>query len=150
MIEWYKSKDLSIFFDREPFVTMRVITPSMTKAEVKSAKKYPFKNHATLKVTLFNHKKSKKYEFNIPSNYCWDGASIPKAFWRLIGAKTDNEFLIPSLIHDVLCENHHYVDNDRLFATDVFIALLEIDKVPSWKRFLMKYSVNSFQIFCGW
>lgn len=71
-------------------------------------------------------------------------------FWRLIGAKTDSKFLIPSLIHDVLCENHSYIDNDREFSTKVFNALLIVSGVNKFNRFLMKNSVNFYQLFCKW
>lgn len=150
MIEWYKDNKLTIFFDIEPLVKMRYALPSMTALEKESISRYPFKNVKTLKVTLFDHKKKKKYEFTIPSDYCWDGASIPRLFWRLIGAKTDSRFLIPSLIHDVLCENHHYVKNDRYFADKVFERLLFVSGVPAFNRWLMFHSVDNFQKFCGW
>ena len=39
MIEWYKSKDLGIFFSENPQVAIRYILPSMTEKEVKSIKK---------------------------------------------------------------------------------------------------------------
>ena len=75
---------------------------------------------------------------------------IPKFFHRVIGANTDNSFLIAALIHDVLCENHHYVNNDREFSSKVFNALLEVSEVNPFKRFLMKHSVDIFQRFQGW
>ena len=55
-----------------------------------------------------------------------------------------------SLIHDVLCEHHEYVDNDRAFSSKVFDALLEAGEVKPFKRFLMKNSVDLFQRFCDW
>ena len=95
-------------------------------------------------------KKNKEYEFKIPQGYCFDGATVPRFFWRIIGPNTDNKFLIAALIHDVLCENHSYINNDRKFSTQVFNALLEASEVYPIKRFFMKNSVNLFQIFCNW
>lgn len=150
-IEWYKSDKLSIFFSNAPHVCVRYPFPSSTESEKKSIKKYPFICKTKLDVKLFDHIKEKSYGFTIPKGYCYDGASIPRMFWRLIGAPTDNEFLIPALIHDVLCENHRYVDNDREFSTEVFNALLEVSEVGKFKRILMKNSVNIFQkLFCDW
>ena len=91
------------------------------------------------------------YNFSIPKGYCYDGASIPRLFWRVIGSNTDNRFLIPALVHDVLCEHHEYVDNDRKFSSNVFNALLEASEVCPMKRFFMKNSVDVFQkLFCKW
>ena len=150
MIEWFKSDKLSIFFSDIPHVCVRYFLPTHTEQEKKSIKKYPFICKTTLDVKLFDNKKQKTYGFQIPKGYCYDGASIPKFFHRIIGANTDNSFLIPALIHDVLCEHHEYIDNDREFSSEVFNALLEVSEVGKIKRFLMKNSVNFYQKFCGW
>lgn len=150
MISWYQDGNIGIFFDKQPVVKMRYALPSMTTLEKNSINKFPFENKAELKVALFDARKFKKYEFTIRKNYCWDGATIPRVFWRLIGSKTEPEFLIPSMIHDVLCENHSYVNNDRYFADKVFERLLYVAGVPAFKRWLMFHSVDNFQKFCGW
>lgn len=150
MIEWCTNKFVTVFFDDTPRIRIRYILPSTTKDLKKSIKKYPFMNKKLLFVNLFDKKKKKNYEFEIPKGYCFDGASVPRFFWRIIGANTDNKFIIAALVHDVLCENHHYVDNDRKFSSNVFNALLEASEVPSFKRFLMKNSVDFYQRFCNW
>lgn len=150
-IKWYDDDKLSIYFSTMPCVAVRYITPSSTTEEKQSIQRFPFINKRELRVQLHDKKKSKIYNFAIPKSYCYDGASIPRIFWRLIGANTDNAFLIPALIHDVLCENHNYIDNDRAFSTDVFNALLSVEDVGKCKRFLMKNSVACFQtLFAGW
>lgn len=150
MKKWYSNECVGIFFDDNPLVGIRYYIPSMSVAERKMIEKYPFINRRTLKVRLIDYKKDKIYEFVIPKGYCYDGASIPRFFWRIIGAKTDNRFLISALVHDVLCENHRYVDYDRNFSTEVFNALLESSQVPALKRFFMTKSVNFYQFFCKW
>ena len=151
MLEWYSDKNLGIFFDDIPKVGIRYILATSKNDDKKLIKKYPFINRRNLKVELRDYKKDKIYNFEIPKGYCYDGASVPRFFWRVIGANTDNRFLIPALIHDVLCENHHYVDNDRKFSTKVFNALLKVSEVYPFKRFLMKNSVDIFQkVFCKW
>ena len=149
MIEWYKSDKLSIFFNKMPHVGVRCILPSHTKEEKKSIKKFPFINRDSLEVKLFDHIKQCSYGFTIPKGYCYDGATIPRIFWLLIGSNTDNAFLIPALIHDVLCEHHEYIMNDREFSTEVFNALLEVSEIGKFKRFLMRNSVDIFQAFFG-
>lgn len=148
MIEWYDDKNLRICFSDVPHVCVRYILPTHTKAEKKSIEKYPFICKTELKVELTDNRTGKTYNFTIPKGYCYDGASIPRAFWRIVGAPTDNHFLIAALVHDVLCENHHYVDNDRAFSTNVFNALLKSSDVGCIRRFLMKNSVACFQTVC--
>ena len=150
MKEWYSNKDVGVFFDDIPHVGIRYFVPNMSEEDKKLIEKYPFVNKTALKVRLTDYKKYKTYNFEIPKGYCYDGASIPKLFWRVIGSNTDNRFLVAALIHDVLCENHNYIDNDKNFSTEVFNALLEASRVNAFKRFWMKHSVNIFQTFCGW
>lgn len=150
MLEWYSNRDVTIFFDDIPRVGIRYILPSTSIEIKKSIKKYPFINKKRLLVLLKDLIKRKEYKFEIPKYYCYDGASVPRFFWRIIGSNTDNKFLIAALIHDVLCENHHYIDNDRAFSTKVFNALLEASDVNCIKRFFMKNSVDFYQRFCDW
>ena len=150
MLEYYSNKKVGIFFSENPHISIRYYIPSMTEEERKSIEKYPFINKKNLQVRLVDYKKDKTYNFEIPKGYCYDGASIPRLFWRIIGSNTDNRFLIPALIHDILCENHSFIDNDRKFSTEVFNALLEASEVNAFKRFLMKNSVDCFQKTQKW
>lgn len=150
MTSWYQDKNIGIFFDKLPIVKMRYALPSMTTLEKNSINKFPFENKVALEVTLCDYKRHMEYNFSIRKDYCWDGATIPRLFWRLIGSKTESKFLIPSMIHDVLCENHSYVNNDRYFADRVFERLLYVSGVPAFNRWLMFHSVDNFQKFCGW
>ncbi len=150
MIEWYKDCELEIYFDIVPCVLMRYAKPSDSKDVKKEMAKKPFISKKALNVLLVDWINDKRYEFEIKKDYCWDGATIPRMFWRLIGPKTDSRFLIPSLVHDVLCENHNYVDNDRYFSTKVFERLLYVSGVNPFNRWLMFHSVDNFQKFCSW
>ena len=149
-IKWFEDDELSIEFSENPHVCIRYILPSATELEKQSIKKYPFINKRTLDVRLYDKEKEELYEFTIPKGYCYDGASVPRFFHRVIGANTDNKFLIAALVHDVLCENHNYINNDRSFLSKVFNALLEVSDVNPLKRWLMKNSVDLFQRFCDW
>lgn len=150
-ITWYDDEELTIEFSSMPHVCVRYVAPTATCDEIISVKQYPFICKTELKVTIIDKIKEKIYSFTIPKSYCYDGASIPRLFWRVIGSNTDNSFLIAALIHDVLCENHNYIDNDRALSTRVFNALLTESKVNPIKRFLMKNCVAAFQtLFCGW
>lgn len=150
MLEWYRDENIVIEFDRVPHVSMRYALPSMTAKEKQSIAKYPFINKHNLDVHIYDITEDIHYDFTIAKDYCWDGASIPRIFWRLIGAKTDSKFLIPSLIHDVLCENHQYVKNNRYLADRIFERLLYVSGVPALSRWLMFHSVDNYQKFCKW
>lgn len=150
MKKWCENKNVIVYFSEAPYVSIRYVLPSMTDQEIKSIKKYPFINKKTVTVRLEDKIKDRIYEFDIHKNYCYDGASIPRFFQRIIGAPTDNSFLIAALVHDILCENHQYVMNDRQFSSEVFNVLLESSDVGKIKRFLMKNSVDFYQRFCHW
>ena len=150
MIRWYEDEDTGVFFSEVPDVKMRYPTPASSKEEIKEINKKPFINRKDLKVILWDYTIGECYKFTIPEGYTWDGASIPRLLWRLIGTKTDPRFLIPSMIHDVLCENHKYVDNDRYFSTTVFERMLVVSEVNPLARWTIKHSVDNFQKFCGW
>lgn len=147
MYKWTENDKVIVYFDDTPHVSIRYVVPSMTDAEIKAVKKYPFINKKKITVRLIDRVKGRTYQFDIPKGYCYDGASIPRFFQRVIGAPTDNSFLISSLCHDILCENPQYIDYDRQFSTEVFNVLLESSKVCKIKRFLMKHSVNIYQSF---
>lgn len=148
-IDWACDEYVLIAFDREPIVQVRVIKPDMSTLEKKSIAKYPFVCKKPLRVLIYDNKKHKQYNFVIKESYCYDGASIPRFFWRLIGANTAAEFLIPSLIHDVLCENHQYIDNDRELSSKVFRALLIASGVGKIKAQIMFLAVNEYQKVMG-
>lgn len=149
-MEWYKGKRVGVYFDNAPKISIRYCLPSMTEQEKQSVKKYPFITKSDLKVHIFYFEKNKQYEFIIPKGYCFDGASIPRYFWRIIGSNTDNTFLVAALVHDYLCEHHNIIENDRYLSTLVFNDLLTVGGVPAFKRWLMKHSVDNYQKFCGW
>lgn len=149
-IQWYEDDYIGIYFSTAPHVDMRYAAPYMTDEEKNEIEKKPFINKKELQVILMDYDTANRYEFTIHENYKWDGASIPRLFWRLIGAKTDSRFLIPSMIHDVLCENHDYVNNDRYFADKVFERLLYVSGVPAFSRWLMFHTVDNYQKLCNW
>lgn len=147
MLTWYEDEELKIEFDRIPNVTVCYPLPCYSKERKKEIIEKPFLNKSDLVVSITYLEK--EHVFCIPKGYTWDGATIPRMFWRLIGPKTSPEFLIPSMIHDVLCENHNYIDNDRYLSTIVLERLLYVSDVGFLKRWMMKHSVDNFQKIKG-
>ncbi len=151
MTTWINNNELKIDFESEPLIGIRYFLPSMTNEEKKSIKKYPFINKTLLNVSVTDKIKNRFYNFTIPEGYCFDGASVPRFFWRIIGSNTDNKFLVAAMVHDYMCENHECINFDRALSTKIFDSLLSFSQVGKVKRFFMKNSVDIFQkFFCKW
>ena len=151
-ITWYEDNKLAILFSDVPHVCVRYILPSMTILERQSIKKFPFLCKTKLDVIIFDYKKDKKYTFTIPKDYCYDGMTIPRFAWTLIGvSKENNGGLISSLLHDYLTEHKDIINYDKALSTNVFNALLKVGEINSIRRFVMKNSVACYQtLFCKW
>ena len=63
MLEWYKDKEIGIYFSEKPRVAVRYALPSMTKAQKTAINKYPFENNGHLNVELQDYKKNVKNYF---------------------------------------------------------------------------------------
>ncbi len=149
MIIWYEDKKIKIEFDKIPKTTMLFPLPDMTKQEKNDIKDNPFVNLENLSVIIEDKRKYKKYSFVIEEGYRWDGATIPRLFWRLIGSKTEPEFQVASMLHDKLCENHSFINNDRYLSTLVLIGCMKCADVCPLKRWLVKHSVDNYQKIMG-
>ena len=147
MIEWYQDDEVTVFFDRKPNIRMRVLTPILSSKEKRSIEKYPLQLVNSLKVTLVNRYKHEAYEFVIPAKFCYDGASIPKPLWSVIGSNTDVKFAVSALIHDVICQHHEYVKHNRQFSSKVFRGLLLQAGVSKLKANIMYKAVDLYQSF---
>lgn len=150
-IVWQDDMTCRVGFSEIPDIGNKEINKAvMSKDEIKKAKNKPLFVKNDVMVCLVDKCKNKTYVFTIEKGYDYDGASINRILWRVIGSKENIEFKIAALIHDKLCENHYYVNNDRYFADRVFEKLLEVGDVGDFRRWLMFHSVDNFQKFCGW
>ena len=150
-IEWYSNKNYRIAFSDIPDIRNKQINKLvMPKDEIENAKKKPLFLANDLDIYLEDINKKKIYTFKILKGYDYDGASIARFLWRIIGSKENIEYKVASLIHDILCENHYLVDNDRYFADKIFETLLEVADVGKFRRWLMFHTVDNYQKFCGW
>ena len=104
-----KEKVLSVSFNNNPDVRIRVIKNDDTSENIKNKKKYPFELYNSVLVVVKTTKRM--FEFTIFNGYTWNGADIPRFFWRIIGSRTDNDFLIASMLHDYLLELMHNIRN---------------------------------------
>lgn len=149
---WYKDDEIEIDFNIIPCTTMLFPLPSMSKQEKKEITDKPFLNKKPLFVTILDKRKAEQveYKFWIEKGYRWNGADIPRIFWRLIGSMTEPEFQIPSLLHDYVTSYKEAINNDRKLSSLIFRALLLSAGTKKFKANIMFMAVDNFQRFCHW
>jgi len=76
----------------------------------------------------------------------WDGASIPRWAWSIIGHPLEQRFRWPSYWHDRLCESS-CTWADRRLADAVLLVLLEEAGVGYWRRTAMWLAVRAYAWF---
>ena len=105
IILWYEDDDMQICFSCRPKVVERFIDPYQTKEEQESILKKPYKNLKDLEIYVWDENTEQSYTFTIPKGYEFDGASIPRVFWRIVGANTDNRFIVAAMVHDFVAKS---------------------------------------------
>ena len=88
----------------------------------------------------------KNYVIRIGKNYNWNGANIPKVFWRIVGSQYNPEFLPASMVHDFCCENKDIIDKHGVqVSSDIFRDILILYGVKPLKAKTMAAAVRCFQ-----
>jgi hypothetical protein len=83
-------------------------------------------------------------EVSIPALWRWDGASIPRPLWWIIGRPKDPRFALASLVHDWICEEAE-TRPQRVFGDAVFLWLLRDAGVPAWRHYAMFLAVTMYR-----
>lgn len=150
LVEWCDNKLLKIVSNIYPDCDVKTPGLNMSKAELKALRKKPYVNNADVAFTVYY--KNEQYVLMFKKGYEWDGASIPFGLRWIVGAKGSPEFLIPSMVHDKLCENHAFVKYNRRLSSLIFKELLKACGVSSFKAKLMFIGVDNYQKLphCGW
>lgn len=156
-----KEKILSVSFDAIPDVRVRVINIDDVQEIIKSKKKYPFELFNSLLVRISTTQRN--FEFTIFNGYTWNGADIPRFFWRIIGSRTDNDFLVASMLHDYLLEFKTYIVNEvlnnkvskkeyRRITSLIFRHVIKEQGTNTIKANVMAWCVDVYQMFnrSGW
>ena len=76
----------------------------------------------------------------------WDGASVPRWAWSVIGHPLRDEFRWASFWHDRLCVAATNIEQ-RTVADAVFLALLRDAGVAKWRRLAMWSAVRFYGVF---
>ena len=140
---------ITIYSDIEPKPCVRTTMPYMDTEEVKDILNKPYLNK--IGVNFYISYNNTVYCIFIPKGYTWDGATIPFGFRWILGGKGNPSFLIPSMVHDKLCENKYLVDNDRELSSLIFYNLLLACKCNKLKAKIMYLAVDNYQKLAkGW
>lgn len=136
-------KYFSVELIGNPCIVVREVMPSDDDKTVKEKNKKPFMaiKSAVLKVKY----DTREYTIANECGYCYDGASIPFKI-----GKGNMKLLIPSLYHDIMCENKAIVDFDRKLSSMIFKELLLQCKVNKLTAQIMYEAVDIYQRFMGW
>lgn len=149
-----KEQIVDVKFSETPDVRVRVINEDDFKDIKEAKKKYPFELHNSIDVTVITTKCS--FGFTIYNGYVWNGADIPRLLWCSIGSRTDNDFLIASMIHDYLLEFKKYmleevlensitVKEYRRLTSLIFRHILKEQGTNTIKANIMSWAVQVFQ-----
>lgn len=71
--------------------------------------------------------------FVVPPGFHWDGTSIPRALWSVLGGPFNPKYEIAGLIHDYLYRLDVHDDLPRQIADEIFYDILRLEGV-SWFR----------------
>lgn len=153
-----KEQIQEILLSKTPDIRIRVINDDDPKPIKDNKIKYPFELFNTVKVTIKTTKR--EFSFDIPKGYTWNGSDIPKIFWRVIGSRTDNNFLASSMLHDYLLDFKAFIVNQcikepitideyRRLTSLIFREKLKLQGVNTVKANIMGWAVQTFQIING-
>ena len=86
------------------------------------------------------------YKISLAEGYSWDGATIPRVWWSIMGHPLKQEFRLASLVHDWRCE-HAKTGAERMVGDALFLELLENAGLPRWRRIGMWVAVRVWSLF---
>ena len=151
-----KEEITDILFSPVPDVRIRVIEFGDSQTVIYSKKKYPFKIYNSITVCVATTKRV--FTFCIHNGYTWNGADIPRVLWLLIGSRTDNDFLLASMVHDFLLDFRYKMMNEvlnqelsseeyRRLTSLIFREILKHSGTKTIKANIMSWFVDLFQSY---
>lgn len=149
-----KEKITNILFSPVPDVRIRVIEFGDSQTVIDSKRKYPFKLHNSITVCVATTQRV--FTFCIHNGFTWNGADIPRLLWRFIGARTDNDFLLASMVHDFMLNFKFQLIDEvlqqgitiseyRRLTSLIFREILTRSGTKPLKASIMSWFVDLFQ-----
>lgn len=102
-------------------------------------KSYPYRL-----INSVTYESEQGFKIRIRKNFGYDGCTIPRIFWTLIGHPGSLEFLRASLLHDYCCKHKDRFTNKQ--ATLVLREELINSYVPVWKANIMALLTFCWQL----
>ena len=130
----------------DPDIKVRDVLPYEQIGD-RNKKMFEAQKSALLKIKFIDkyNKTHTKYLSN-EVGYCYDGATIPFKI-----GKSNMKLLIPSLWHDIMCDDKSVINYDRNLSSLIFRELLIQCGVNKCISQLMYLAVDNFQRFMkGW
>lgn len=140
MIIWCDKADLKITSDIEPCTGVCKPLPSDSDERWEYKKKFPYINKRRI---LFDVTyKGKQYCILIAKGFRWNGTNclFLQHYPKLLNA---------SMVHDLLCNEHSLVDNDRQLSSLIFREIGIASKVNKAFMYIAYHSVDNYQKLFG-
>lgn len=81
-----------------------------------------------------------RFILKVKPKFDFDGASIPKALWGIIGSPMTGGYQRSACLHDALYASEYF---DRKQCDDLFLEAMESDGVGYFKRYAMYWAVRA-------
>ena len=139
-IVWCDKPELKITSDVAPSTGVCKPLPSDSDKVKKHKKKFPYINRRRVVFTV--NYLGKIYPIKIARGFRWNGTNC-------LGLQHNPKLLDASMVHDLLCNIHSLVDNDRQLSSMIFREIGIASGV--WKPFMKGayHAVDVYQRFCG-
>lgn len=137
---WCDKPELRITSDVKPSTGVCKPLPSDSDEVKKYKKKFPYVNRRRVVFTV--NYLGKIYPIKIARGFRWNGTNC-------IGLQHNPKLLDASMVHDLLCNIHSIVDNDRQLSSMIFREIGIASGV--WKPFMKGayHAVDNYQKVWG-
>ena len=140
MIVWCDKPDLKIVSDVAPCTGVCKPLPSDSDEVFEHKKKYPYINKRRI---LFDvNYLGKQYCILVTKGFRWNGTNclFLQHYPKLLDA---------SMVHDLLCNEHSLVDNDRQLSSMIFREIGIASKVNKAFMYIAYHAVDNYQKLFG-
>ena len=140
MIIWCEKPELKIYSDIVPITTVCKPLPDDSKELKKYKRLFPYRN--VKDVVFYVEYLGTKYEIFIHEGFRWNGTNC-------LGLQHYPKLLDASMVHDLLCNNHDLVNQDRQLSSMIFREIGIASGVNKAFMYVAYNAVDNFQKVAG-